>query len=283
MYASQNSPSLAACHSTNIEYSVQRAFRASDSSDYIPAHLEYHDNEKRWREGGIPNKDIILKHCFNICRKRDGAGINNCVITVVSTNDNLDIIFEKEQDMLIWLDLLVTCQKGGRPAQGRIVKPIYEYMWEVNIKRFKSEKSTASKGFQMAGPRRLVATENTFKFFELGSDQPITFAYKDIKGHKSHNRNYIIQTGTRSPSGRGQIEIDCKDNRISDQIYETVGRKNDFLFISFQLHYLYFIPCSNIHTSSIPIFCSFKCTRRNLLSINMTLNHLDIMTVFTID
>ena len=77
MHASQNNQSLAACHSTNIEYSVQQAFRAPDSSDYIPAHLEYHDNEKKWRKGGIPNKDIILKDCFNICRKLVGAGIDN--------------------------------------------------------------------------------------------------------------------------------------------------------------------------------------------------------------
>ena len=150
---------------------------------------------------------------------------------MVSTNDTLDIIFEKEHDMLIWLDLLMTCQQGGRSAQGRILKPLYEYMWEVNIKRFKPEKSTASTGFQIAGPHRLVATENTFKFFELGSAQPIIFAYKGIRGHKSHNGNYTIQTGTMSPSGRGEIEIDCKDKRISDQIYETVGRKNDFFVL----------------------------------------------------
>ena len=236
VHVSQNNPSLAACHRTNTEFSVQHVFRASDSSDYIPAHLEYHDNEKKWREGGIPNKDIILKHCLNICRKLDGAGINNYVIAVFSTNDTLEIVFEKEQNMLIWLDLLLTCQQGGRSAQGRIVKPTYEHMWEVNIKRFKSNKSSTSKSFQMAGPHRLAATENTFEFFELGSMQPISFSYKDIKGHKSHNRNYIIQTGTMSPSGRGEIEIDCKDSRISDQIYETVGWKSDILLISFQLH-----------------------------------------------
>ena len=236
MRAQRNHPSLAVCHGTHIENSIQSSSRSSDSYDYIPAHLEYHDNEKKWRQGGIPNKDIILKDCFNICRKLGGAGIDNYVISVVSAKDTLDIIFEKEQDMFIWLDLLLTCQHGGRSAQGRIARPTYEYMWEVNIKKFKPEKNKASKGFQMAGPHRLVATKNTFEFFELGSVQPITFAYKDIKGHKSHNRNYIIQTGTVSPSGRGKLEIDCKDNHISAQIYETVGIRNDLLFISCQFY-----------------------------------------------
>ena len=190
----------------------------------------------------MPIKDIILKDCLNIYRKLDGAGIDSYVIAVVSSKETLNIIFEKEQDMLIWLDLLVTCQQGGRSAQGRIVKPIYEHMWEINIKRFKSDKSSTIKSFRMAGPHRLAATENTFEFFELGSIQPISFAYKGIKGHKSHKRNYVIQTGTMSPSGRGEIEIDCKDSRVSDQIYATVGRKNQFLGILCQsaLHLLHF-------------------------------------------
>ena len=164
-----------------------------------------------------------MKDCFNICRKLDGAGIKDHVIAVVSIKDTLDIIFEKEQDMLIWLELLLSCQQGGRSAQGRIAKPIYENMWEVNVKGFKSDKGSTSKFFQITGPHRLVATDEAFKFFELGSEEAIPFAYKDIKGHKNHNRNYIIQTGRMTRSGRGEIEIDCKDHHVAAQIYATVG------------------------------------------------------------
>ena len=40
-----------------------------DQPYYLPAHLEYHESEKKWKEGRVPNKDIILKDCFNICQK----------------------------------------------------------------------------------------------------------------------------------------------------------------------------------------------------------------------
>ena len=199
-----------------------------DEPYYIPAHLEYHDNERKWKAGGVPNKDIILKDCFNICRKLDGAGIKDPVIAVASLKDTLDIIFEKEQDMLIWLELLLSCQQGGRSAQGRIAKPIYENMWEVNVKGFKSEKGSNKGFFQMTGPHRLVATDENFKFFELGSDEPISFAYKDIKGHKKQGRTYVIHTGRTTRSGRGEIDVDCKDHHVADQIYSIVSTDNCF-------------------------------------------------------
>ena len=37
---------------------------------HLPAHLEYHDSEKKWREGKPPNRDIILRDCFNIYKKK---------------------------------------------------------------------------------------------------------------------------------------------------------------------------------------------------------------------
>ena len=218
-----NHPAPASHHEIILDASGTPVSVNVDQPYYLPAHLEYHDNEKKWRAGGVPNKDIILKDCFNICRKLDGAGIKDHVIAVVSLKDTLDIIFEKEQEMLIWLELLLSCQHGGRSAQGRIAKPIYENMWEINVKGFKSEKSSTSKFFQMTGPHRLVATDDAFKFFELGSDEPKTFPMKDIKGHKNHNRNYIIQTGRMTLSGRGEIELDCKDQAVAAQIYATVS------------------------------------------------------------
>lgn len=233
-----NYPPTATHHDIILDPTGSPASAIVDEPYYIPAHLEYHDSERKWRAGGVPNKDIILKDCFNICRKLDGAGIKDPVIAVASLKDTLDIIFEKEQDMLIWLELLLSCQQGGRSAQGRIAKPIYENMWEVNVKGFKLEKGTNSKFFQITGPHRLVATAEAFKFFELGSDEPIPFEYKDIKGHKNHNKNYLIHTGRLSRSGRGEIEIDCKDHHVASQIYSTVsiimGIQNKFCKVLIQ-------------------------------------------------
>ena len=195
----------------------------ADSYQYIPAHLECHDNERNWRSGGYPTSDIVLKDCFNIFPKIDGTRKKDHIISLVSTYDTLDICFENQHDMLVWLEILLSCQQGGRSKHGRIVRPIYEHMWEINVKGFESENGPYSFVFEMAGPRRLVATEDSFKFFEKGSVEPITFPYKEIRGHKHHKRDYIIQTGRLTQSGRGKIYIECKDHYVSAQIYETVS------------------------------------------------------------
>ena len=194
-----------------------------DSYQYIPAHLECHDNEKNWRSGGFPTSDIILKDCFNIYPKIAGARNKDHIISVVSIYDTLDICFAHQDDMLTWLEILLCCQQGGRSKHGRIARPIYEHMWEINVKGFESENDPYSCVFEMLGPRRLVATEDAFKFFEMGSVEPITFPYKEIRGHKHHKRDYIIQTGRLTQSGRGKIYIDCKEHYVSAQIYETVS------------------------------------------------------------
>lgn len=257
--------------------------RVVHDEPHVPAHLEYHDSEKKWREGRVPNKDVVLRECFNIFRKLDrdiglssggGAGAGGAgntggggaggpgssssssassslsssssgvgtagsssgsshssassstswVIAVCTLKETLDIIFDKEQDMLCWLDLLLSCQQGGRSAQGRIARPIYEHMWDVNVKGFKPEKgSSASKFFQMAGPHRLVVSHDAIKFFELGSDDAKTFPIKDIKGHgDGKSRYYKILTGRLTLSGRGEIEVDCRDQTVAGNIYSTV-------------------------------------------------------------
>ena len=197
----------------------------TDSYQYIPAHLECHDNERNWRSGGFPTTDIILKDCFNIYPKIDDAHNKDHIISVVSIYDTLDICFDHQYDMLLWLEILLCCQQGGRSKHGRIARPIYEHMWEINVKGFEAENGPYSFAFEMAGPRRLVATEDAFKFFEMGSVEPITFPYKEIRGHKHHKRDYIIQTGRLTQSGRGKIYIDCKEHYVSAQIYETVSPK----------------------------------------------------------
>ena len=157
----------------------------------------------------------------------DGAGLKDHVIAICTLKETLDIIFEKEQDMLIWLEVLLSCQRGGRSAHGRIAKPIYENMWEITVKGFTPEKGSTSKFFQMTGPHRFVVTDDAFKFFELGSEECKTFPLKDISGHGKQHRAYHIRTGRTTLCGRGVIELDCKDQAVANQIYSTVSLSND--------------------------------------------------------
>ena len=116
--------------------STAAAEPASSSSSeavvaHIPAHLEYHDSEKKWREGKAPNRDIVLQDCFNIYRKKDKEGLNGHIISLCTLKDSLDIVFENDRDLSIWMELLLCCQQGGRSSTGKLKRSIYENMWEV--------------------------------------------------------------------------------------------------------------------------------------------------------
>ena len=74
---------------------------------------------------------------------------------------------------------------------------MYENMWEVNVKGFKprddnggsasvdaKDTFTNKTKFQMAGPHRLVVTQDTVKFFRLdGSHESRNFPVRLISGH----------------------------------------------------------------------------------------------------
>ena len=125
--------------------------------------------------------------------------------------------------MKIWLELFLSCQQGGRSAHGRIARPTYENMWEVNVNGFTPKKRPAPTFCQMAGPHRMVVTDDAIKFFELGSDSPKTFDMKEIIAHGKVNRYYHIHTGPITIYGQGEIRVDCKNKDVADQIYSTVS------------------------------------------------------------
>ena len=102
------------------------------SSDEYPSHLEYHDNERKWREGQPPKRDIVLPECLNICKKQDTRDSKNkMVVGVYTLDDCLSILFEEEAEMKTWLTHLLSHQRGKPPEDGRMPRPNFENMWQV--------------------------------------------------------------------------------------------------------------------------------------------------------
>ena len=102
------------------------------SAGATPAHLEYHDNERKWKSGFPASRDIILQDCFNICKKKDSRDAKNKqVIAIYTLDDCLSILFEEEQELQNWLIQLLNLQKGNA-EDGKIPKPKFENMWQVN-------------------------------------------------------------------------------------------------------------------------------------------------------
>ena len=89
-------------------------------------------------------------------------------------------------------------------------------MWEVNVKGFKprddnggsasvdaKDTFTNKTKFQMAGPHRLVVTQDTVKFFRLdGSHESRNFPVRLISGHsepKSRSDIVLLRINNKKP------------------------------------------------------------------------------------
>ena len=67
--------------------------------------------------------------------------------------------------MKIWLSELLDNQKG-RSEDGRVPRPSYEQMWQVDVKEFKPD--DAMNTFKMSGPHRFAVTGEDIRLFALG-------------------------------------------------------------------------------------------------------------------
>ena len=125
--------------------------------------------------------------------------------------------------MKIWLDMLISCQMGGRSIEGRIPKPKYDHVYEVEVQHFEPE--LQSNTFQMSGSHRMVVTSNDVKFFPVGSNKAICFLISSIRGCsivKANRKLFKLEIGRSSESGSGVLVMKCNDEEISDTIRETM-------------------------------------------------------------
>uniref|UniRef100_A0A0K2SXT9 Insulin receptor substrate 1 n=1 Tax=Lepeophtheirus salmonis TaxID=72036 RepID=A0A0K2SXT9_LEPSM len=180
------------------------------------AYLEYHDDDKKWKAGFPPKRVIVLNKCLNICRKQDSRDSKNKkVIALYTSEDCVSLLFEQEEELRIWLDLLLSHQQG-RNSNGKIPKPNYEYMWQVKVRNFQPESKNSQ--FTMTGIHRLCVTSDDVKFFPYGTGEPIVFPVDCIRNCGTVNRHFRLETGRSSVSGPGLLIIECEDREIANNI-----------------------------------------------------------------
>ena len=104
-------------------------------------------------------------------------------------------------------------------SDGRLPKPKYEHVYEVDVQSFQPELNTNT--FKMIGPYRMVVTTDAIKFFAVGSDKPVTFLIKAIRKcriPKADPHLFKIDIGRSTESGSGTITFKCADKEISYSI-----------------------------------------------------------------
>jgi hypothetical protein len=129
--------------------------------------------------------------------------------------------------MKTWLEMLLSCESGGRSAEGRIPKPKYLNVYEVEVQHFEAEVS--SNKFQMCGRHRMCVTSDDVKFFAVKSSamaNPICFKFKlGVRGctiDLSDQRIFNLKVGKSTVSGSGVLVMKCNDDEISTSIRDTM-------------------------------------------------------------
>ena len=98
----------------NLKY-IPPFFQDENDEDYEPARLEYFNSRRSWETGEPPRRAIQIKDAFAITRKKDTReSIHKYVIAIYLVEDCLGIVFDTEQEMNTWLEMLNSCHMGGR-------------------------------------------------------------------------------------------------------------------------------------------------------------------------
>jgi len=189
-----------------------------------PARLEYWDNERKWRAKTPAKRSIVLQKCFNINRKLDTRDSRSkIVIAIYTLDDCMSIVFETENELIDWLDQLLTLQQGkAGNVDGKRPVPNYEHMWNVTVKAFTPEDNNFTQVDHLKGPQRLCVTPNSVKFFPVGSDHCVEFPHACLRCCAHNDRHFKLETGRNSPSGSGALLIDCDHPEVSQYLHQTM-------------------------------------------------------------
>ena len=128
----------------------------TDTTASSPARLEYYDNERKWKSKANPKRSIVLEKCFNINRKCDTRDSRNkFVIAIYTLDDCVSIVFETENELNDWLDILLTLQQGKYGSMdGRKPVPNFEHMFTVMVKNFKPDENNVTPVDHLLGQQR---------------------------------------------------------------------------------------------------------------------------------
>uniref|UniRef100_A0A336LNF4 Insulin receptor substrate 1 n=1 Tax=Culicoides sonorensis TaxID=179676 RepID=A0A336LNF4_CULSO len=138
-----------------------------DTKDMF-AHLRYYDSEKKYkqsltkRDTSSSKRCIILRECFNINRRMDTK--HQHVLALYTKEEGFCIIFDDEEELKRWFDILLRLQKGISLNENEPTpRPLFEHIWEVNVEK---KGLGATKGLH--GSYRLCISEKNLSFVKIG-------------------------------------------------------------------------------------------------------------------
>ena len=112
--------------------SKKKYFVVRDESSSGPARLEYYDNDKKFRSGGLARRCILLKNCFSINAKSESTRHRHMIV-LYTEDDCFGIACDSESDQMDWLNTMVQLRSHSMnvscrsPASFSKYRPVSPY------------------------------------------------------------------------------------------------------------------------------------------------------------
>lgn len=195
----------------------KKYFILRSTSTSGPARLEYHDNEKKFKQGHAAKRTIHLHHCFNINKKSDTK--HKFAVALFLKEECFSLVFEDEESQERWLDSLLKYQNEYL-LEGESPKPHYDFVWQGLVK---PPQKVLPKCVKISGTYRLCLSEKSVFLVKIGHDNPeFTFQFSTVR-RCGHSDNYFfLEVGRQASTGPGEMWMQVEDSATAESMHSSV-------------------------------------------------------------
>ncbi|XP_063157832.1 insulin receptor substrate 1-like [Candoia aspera] len=202
----------------------RRYFVLRRSGERGPARLEYYDNEKKFRAGGLcsrPKRTLLLEGMLTINKRADAR--HQHLIVLCGREGTFGVAAENAEQQQAWYTAMVELHgKGTAPLEGDREAarsgPAIKEVWQVSL-RPRGLGHTRN----LAGVYLLCLTEKTVNFVKLNSDEAAVVLQLLNVRRCGHSENYFfMEVGRSAATGPGELWMQAEDLVVAQNMHETI-------------------------------------------------------------
>ncbi|GJQ80083.1 hypothetical protein Trydic_g19366 [Trypoxylus dichotomus] len=202
-----------------VKTSKKKFFVLRAETPETSARLEYYDSERKFNAGQPPKRAITLKSCFNINRQPDTK--HKHVIALFTKDDRFCIAFESDEELEVWLKILLSLQHGEDIGDGETPKPTFEHVWQVTLAKRGLGASLSSDS--TSAVYRLCLTDKVLSLIRKDTIEPqIELSLSSIRSCGNLKTYFFLEIGRSSAIGAGELWMETEDTNIAQNVHQTV-------------------------------------------------------------
>ncbi|XP_058037318.1 insulin receptor substrate 1-like [Ahaetulla prasina] len=189
-----------------------------------PPRLEYYENEKKFRAGGLcsrPKKTLLLEGMLTINKRADAR--HQHLIVLCGREGTFGVAAESAEQQEAWYLAMVELHgKGTAPSEGdgEAAQPVpaFKEVWQVSLRP-----RGLGHSRNLAGVYLLCLTEKTVSFVRLNSDEAaVVLQLLNIR-RCGHSENYFfMEVGRSAATGPGELWMQVEDLVVAQNMHETI-------------------------------------------------------------